>query len=79
MLSTVETVISDVSVCLFLFLCTLILGLITGNPRPLLSGYLPKIFFLSTLCNIVIQKFHDSWEVLRVPIHSHDVFLLALS
>ena len=65
-------------VSLFLVLCIILLGLSKGNPRMLLSGYPTKVSILSTFCNKAIQKFNDSWEVLRVPIHANYVVVFEI-
>ena len=73
-----EILILSLDIRLSLVLCILLLYLIKEHPRLFFSGSLTKVSVLYTLCDIVIQKFHDSWEVLRVPVYAHDAVVFEL-
>ena len=75
---SVEIVILDLAVRLFLFLHILLLCLSKFNYRLILYGYLTKVSVISTFYDIVIHQFQDSREVLRLPVHAHDVVVFEI-
>ena len=79
LLYTVETVRLTIYVRLLLILCILLLGLGKGNYHIILTVGLPYMYILSNLCNIVVQQFYGSQEVLRIPIQAHCVVVLNFS
>ena len=76
-ISEVETVRLALAVNISLLPCILFLCFSKGKSRLLLCGYLPKVSVIYNLCDIVIQKFYDPREILRVPFHDHDVLFFS--
>ena len=69
----VETERLTLDVSIFLILRVLLLGLDKGNSYLVLPGNIPKFSVLSNFCDTVVQQFHVSQEVLRVPVHDQDI------
>ena len=71
-----ESVRLSLDIYLFLVLCILLSCLDKVNSCLLISGGFPKVSVFYAFCDIVVQHFHDSWEVSSLPFHDRDVYVL---